>query len=291
MAKQPVKKQDPDTTGHSWDGIEEFNNPLPRWWLWIFYACIVWGIWYSVAYPAWPGVKSATAGYLGFSTRAQVAEEIATAEAKNAAINEKLASVELASIATDPELEGYAKSAGAAVFKTWCAQCHQTNGAGAVGYPNLQDDDWLWGGTMADIHLTLLHGIRSETDDDSRYSEMPAFGRDELLEEEEISQVVNFVMSLTPNVNPPQDPSMVEAGAVVFEDNCAACHMEDGSGDRTQGAPNLADAIWLYGGDYAAISETVHNSRFGVMPDWNERLSEAQIRAVATYVHQLGGGE
>lgn len=291
MAKQPVKKQDPDTTGHSWDGIEEFNNPLPRWWLWIFYACIVWGIWYSVAYPAWPGVKSATAGYLGFSTRAQVAEEIATAEAKNAAINEKLASVELASIAPDPELEGYAKSAGAAVFKTWCAQCHQTNGAGAVGYPNLQDDDWLWGGTMEDIHLTLLHGIRSETDDDSRYSEMPAFGRDELLEEEEISQVVNFVMSLTPNVNPPQDPSMVEAGAVVFEDNCAACHMEDGSGDRTQGAPNLADAIWLYGGDYAAISETVHNSRFGVMPDWNERLSEAQIRAVATYVHQLGGGE
>jgi len=291
MAKQPVKKQDPDTTGHSWDGIQEFNNPLPRWWLWIFYACIVWAIWYSIAYPAWPGVKSATAGYLGFSTRAQVAEEIATAEAKNAAINEKLASVELASIATDSELEGYAKSAGAAVFKTWCAQCHQTNGAGAVGYPNLQDDDWLWGGTMEDIHLTLLHGIRSETDDDSRYSEMPAFGRDELLEEEEISQVVNFVMSLTPNVNPPQDPSMVEAGAVVFEDNCAACHMEDGSGDRAQGAPNLADAIWLYGGDYAAISETVHNSRFGVMPDWNERLSEAQIRAVATYVHQLGGGE
>ena len=290
MAKQPVKKEDPSTTGHSWDGIEEFNNPLPRWWLWIFYACIVWAIWYSIAYPAWPGVKSATAGYLGFSTRAQVAEDIATAEAKNAAINEKLASVELASIATDPELEGYAKSAGAAVFKTWCAQCHQTNGAGAVGYPNLQDDDWLWGGTMEDIHLTLLHGIRSETDDDSRYSEMPAFGRDELLGEEEISQVVNFVMSLTPNVNPPQDPSMVEAGAVVFEDNCAACHMEDGSGDRAQGAPNLADAIWLYGGDYAAISETVHNSRFGVMPDWNERLSEAQIRAVATYVHQLGGG-
>ena len=291
MAKQPVKKEDPSTTGHSWEGIEEFNNPLPRWWLWISYACIVWAIWYSIAYPAWPGVKSATAGYLGFSTRAQVAEDIATAEAKNAAINEKLASVELASIATDPELEGYAKSAGAAVFKTWCAQCHQTNGAGAVGYPNLQDDDWLWGGTMEDIHLTLLHGIRSETDDDSRYSEMPAFGRDELLEEEEISQVVNFVMSLTPNVNPPQDPSMVEAGAVVFEDNCAACHMEDGSGDRAQGAPNLADAIWLYGGDYAAISETVHNSRFGVMPDWNERLSEAQIRAVATYVHQLGGGE
>jgi len=291
MAKQPIKKEDPSTTGHSWDGIEEFNNPLPRWWLWIFYACIVWAIWYSIAYPAWPGIKSASAGYLGFSTRAQVAEEIATAEAKNATINEKLATVELASIATDPELEQYAKSAGAAVFKTWCAQCHQTNGAGAKGYPNLQDDDWLWGGSMEDIHLTLLHGIRSETDDDTRYSEMPAYGRDELLEEEEISQVVNYVMSLTPNVNPPQDATLVEAGAVIFEDNCAACHMEDGTGDRSQGAPNLADAIWLYGGDYASISETVHNSRYGVMPDWNERLSEAQIRAVATYVHQLGGGE
>ena len=291
MAKQPIKKEDPSTTGHSWDGIEEFNNPLPRWWLWIFYACIVWAIWYSIAYPAWPGIKSASAGYLGFSTRAQVAEEIATAEAKNATINEKLATVELASIATDPELEQYAKSAGAAVFKTWCAQCHQTNGAGAKGYPNLQDDDWLWGGSMEDIHLTLLHGIRSETDDDTRYSEMPAYGRDELLEEEEISQVVNYVMSLTPNVNPPQDATLVEAGAVIFEDNCAACHMEDGTGDRSQGAPNLSDAIWLYGGDYASISETVHNSRYGVMPDWNERLSEAQIRAVATYVHQLGGGE
>lgn len=291
MAKHPIKKEDPSTTGHSWDGIEEFNNPLPRWWLWIFYACIVWAIWYSIAYPAWPGIKSATAGYLGFSTRAQVAEEIAAAEAKNAAINERLASVELASITSDPELEAYATSAGAAVFKTWCAQCHQTNGAGAKGYPNLQDDDWLWGGSMEDIHLTLLHGIRSETDDDTRYSEMPAYGRDELLEKEEISQVVNYVMSLTPNVNPPQDPSLVEAGAVIFEDNCAACHMEDGSGDRSQGAPNLADAIWLYGGDYASISETVHNSRYGVMPDWNERLSEAQIRAVATYVHQLGGGE
>ncbi|WP_298679083.1 cytochrome-c oxidase, cbb3-type subunit III [uncultured Lentibacter sp.] len=291
MAKQPIKKEDPSTTGHSWDGIQEFNNPLPRWWLWIFYACIVWGLWYSVAYPAWPGIKSATAGYLGFSTRAEVAADIATVEAQNAAINEKLASVELAAIATDPELEGYAKSAGSAVFKTWCAQCHQTNGAGAKGYPNLQDDDWLWGGSMEEIHLTLLHGIRSETDDDTRYSEMPAFGRDELLEEEEISQVVNYVMSLTPNVNPPQDASLVAAGAVVYEDNCASCHMEDGSGDRSQGAPNLADAIWLYGGDYASISETVHNSRYGVMPDWNERLSEAQIRAVATYVHQLGGGE
>lgn len=297
MAKKPVQKQEVDTTGHSWDGIEEYNNPLPKWWLWIFYACIVWGIWYTIAYPAWPGIKSATAGYLGYSTRAEVAADIKAVEDQNAAINEKLASVELAAINEDDELRTYATSAGAAVFKTWCAQCHGSGAAGssqagwAPGYPNLQDDDWLWGGSKEEIYTTIAHGIRNEDDEDAHYSEMPAFGRDELLEEEEVDQVVNFVMSLTPNVNPPVDASLVEAGAVVYEDNCAACHMEDGTGDRSQGAPNLADAIWLYGGNFDAIKETVWNSRFGVMPPWNQRLSEAQVRAVATYVHQLGGGE
>ena len=290
MAKQPHKKQDVETTGHEWDGIQEFNNPLPRWWLWVFYACIAWGVWYSVAYPAWPGLKSATAGYLGFSTRAQVAENIAEFEEKLAPMNDKLASVELASIADDSELRGYAVSAGAAVFKTWCAQCHGSGAAGAKGYPNLLDDDWLWGGTMEDIHTTITHGIRNTDDEDARFSQMPAFGRDELLEKEQIAQVVNYVMSISAG-NTPQDASLVAEGEVVFQDNCAACHMEDGTGDRFQGAPNLTDAIWLFGGDYATLYETVYNARYGVMPNWNTRLSEAEIRAVATYVHGLGGGE
>lgn len=287
MAKQPTKKkQDPETTGHEWDGIQEFNNPLPRWWLWTFYACIVWGIWYVIAYPAWPMINGATEGYKGFSTRANVAKEIAEAEAANAAINQKLASAELASIADDPELSGYATSAGAAVFKTWCAQCHGSGAAGAKGYPNLLDNDWLWGGDIEEIHTTISHGIRNETDDDARYSEMPAFG--EILEPAEIDQVSNYVMSLS---GTPQDAAQVADGEVVFMDNCAACHMEDGTGDRAQGAPNLADAIWLYGGDFDTVKETVTNARYGVMPAWSDRLSEAQVRAVATYVHQLGGGE
>ena len=290
MAKQPHKKQDVETTGHEWDGIQEFNNPLPRWWLWVFYACIAWGVWYSVAYPAWPGLKTATAGYLGFSTRAQVAENIAEFEEKLAPMNDKLASVELASIADDSELRGYAVSAGAAVFKTWCAQCHGSGAAGAKGYPNLLDDDWLWGGTIEDIHTTITHGIRNTDDEDARFSQMPAFGRDELLEKEQIAQVVNYVMSISAG-NTPQDASLVAEGEVVFQDNCAACHMEDGTGDRFQGAPNLTDAIWLFGGDYASLYETVYNARYGVMPNWNTRLSEAEIRAVATYVHGLGGGE
>ncbi|UWS80149.1 cytochrome-c oxidase, cbb3-type subunit III [Pseudophaeobacter sp.] len=287
---KPVKKydDDPNTTGHSWDGIEEFDNPMPRWWLWTLYATIVWAIGYTIMYPAWPMVNSATAGILGWSTRGDVANEIAAVEEANAPMNAKLEAAELTAIAGDAELGSYAVSSGSAVFKTWCAQCHGSGAAGAKGYPNLLDDDWLWGGSVEDIHMTISHGIRNEDSDDARYSEMPAFGRDELLEKEEIDQVVNYVMSLSGDA---EDATKVEAGAVVFEDNCASCHMDDGTGDRSQGAPNLADAIWLYGGDYAAISETVNNARYGVMPAWNTRLTEAQIRAVASYVHQLGGGE
>ncbi|AUQ65313.1 cytochrome-c oxidase, cbb3-type subunit III [Phaeobacter inhibens] len=289
MSKKVKKfEDDPNTTGHSWDGIEEFDNPMPRWWLWTFYATIIWAIGYTVAYPAWPGIQSATAGVLGWNSRALVAEEIAAVNEANAPINSRLEEIELASITTDPELNGYAVSAGSAVFKTWCAQCHGAGAAGAKGYPNLLDDDWLWGGSMEDIHATIAHGIRNEESDDARYSEMPAFGRDELLEKEEIDQVVNYVMSLS---GEPQDADKVAPGAVIFADNCTSCHMEDGTGDRSQGAPNLADAIWLYGGDHATLTETVYNSRYGVMPNWNARLTEAQIRAVTAYVHQLGGGE
>ncbi len=289
MSKKSQKFEgDPNTTGHEWDGIEEFDNPMPRWWLWTFYATIIWGVLYTVAYPAWPLINGATAGVLGWSTRADVAAEITAVEEANAPINAKLEAAELTAIAEDPELGSYAVSAGSAVFKTWCAQCHGSGAAGAKGYPNLLDDDWLWGGSVEDIHATITHGIRNEDSDEARYSEMPAFGRDELLEKEEISQVVNYVMSLS---GEPQDASKVEAGSVVFADNCASCHMEDGTGDRAQGAPNLADAIWLYGGDYETLTETVSNSRYGVMPAWNTRLTEAEIRAVSSYVHQLGGGE
>lgn len=279
--------KDPETTGHEWDGIQEFNNPLPRWWVWIFYACIAWGVWYSIAYPAWPGIKSATSGYLGFSTRANVAEDIAQAEAANAEINAQLVAAELEAIPTDPTLATYSASSGEAVFNTWCVQCHGREGRGFEGYPTLSDDAWLWGGSMEDIHLTVSHGIRNEEDDDARYSEMPAFG--EILENEEVAQVANYVMTLSGQT--PVDAAAATAGEELYLDNCAACHMDDGSGERSLGAPTLSDAIWLYGGDYDSIIETITYSRYGVMPPWNTRLSEAEIRAVSAYVHQLGGGE
>jgi len=283
----PRQEGDPDTTGHVWDGIEEFDNPMPRWWLWCFYLTIVWGVAYSIAYPAWPLISSATSGLLGYSTRGEVVEEIAAVEARNEGINMQLASAELTEIAANPELNTYATSAGAAVYRTWCTQCHGSGAAGAVGYPNLLDDDWLWGGDIEAIHATISHGIRNEEDDDARYSEMPAFG--DILETEEITSVVNYVMSISGGA--PVDPAQVAAGTEVFMDNCSACHGEEALGDVDQGAPNLADAIWLYGGDYDTLIETVTYSRYGVMPPWTQRLSEAEIRAVAVYVHQLGGGE
>ena len=282
-------KQEPETTGHEWDGIQEYNNPLPRWWLWIFYATIVWAVGYTIAYPAWPGLKEATPGLLGYSSRAEVEKEIAEAEAGNAEINARLASVELTEVVEDPELNTYATQAGGAVFRTWCAQCHGSGAAGvqAAGYPNLLDDAWLWGGTIEDIHTTIAHGIRNEDDPAARWSQMPVFG--DILSEEEIVQVVNHVMTLSGGT--PQDAAAAEAGAEIYEIQCAACHGAEGGGDRFQGAPALNDAIWLYGGDYDTLMETVTYSRFGVMPPWQNRLEEHEIRAVAAYVHQLGGGE
>lgn len=288
MSKKPTIQKEVQTTGHEWDGIEEFNNPLPRWWLWTFYATVVWGVGYTIAYPAWPLINEATPGILGHSTRADVAAEIDRYAAANAPIEAKLVAADLNQIAADPELASFTMNAGRAVFGTWCAQCHGAGAGGNVGYPNLLDNDWLWGGTMEDIHLTISHGIRNTDDPDARYSEMPRFGADGLLEKEQIDQVVQFVRQLS---GQDHDAAAATEGAVVYADNCAACHMEDGTGDRAQGAPNLTDPIWLYGGDVASLTESVTNARFGVMPNWNTRLSEAEIRAVTAYVHSLGGGE
>ena len=287
-AQKPVDElTGTETTGHTWDGIEELNNPLPRWWLWCFYLTIIWGIGYTIAFPAWPLISGATAGVLGYSTRGEVAQDIEAARAANADLEMQLASADLSTLAENQELYRYAVSSGAAVFRNNCSQCHGSGAAGAVGYPNLLDDDWLWGGTHEEIAYTIRHGIRNEADDDARYSEMPAYG--EFMEKEEIAGLVEYVRSLS---GLEYDAALAEAAGEAFADNCAACHGDAGMGDRSQGAPNLTDAIWLYGGDRASLTETITNARFGVMPPWGPpRMTEAQVQAVATYVHQLGGGE
>lgn len=290
-AKRVTKKPgEVETTGHSWDGIEELNNPLPRWWVWVFYACIVWGLGYTFFYPAWPMVHGATRGLYGSTERIAVQEDIDRFNAANADIQASLVSADLASIPTDKALMAYAEPAGAAVFRTFCAQCHGSGAAGVAGkgYPNLKDDDWLWGGDIEAIHTTISHGIRNTTDPDARYSEMPKFGVDGILEPAQIDQVVEHVLAIS---GQDHDAAMAAEGETVFAENCAVCHGDDAKGNRDLGSPNLTDAIWLYGGSRDTIKQTVTYARFGVMPAWGGRLSEDQIRSVAAYVHSRGGGE
>lgn len=269
------------TTGHSYDGIEELNTPLPRWWLLTFYATIIWGIAYSIAYPAWPLISGATAGVLGYSSRAEVAADIVEHEAKNAALVEQLVGTDLTSVDPGSDLHRYAVSRGGAVFRANCSQCHGSGAAGAVGYPNLLDNAWLWGGSVDEIAYTVQHGVRNETDADARYSEMPAFG--DILSTDEINALVAHVQALPKGAG--------GEGATLFADNCAACHGDNGEGMHEVGAPNLSDAIWLYGSDEDTLRETITNARFGVMPAWGQRLSDADVRAVSLYVHSLGGGQ
>lgn len=284
MAKKP--DDDYPTTGHEWDGIREYDKPMPRWWVWSFYATIVFAIAYCIAYPAWPGLTGATPGVLGYSSRAEVAKDIANYDAQNDGLVTRINETELAAILDDPELLQFANAGGAAVFRNNCSQCHGAGAAGALGYyPNLLDDDWLWGGEVEQIHLTIAHGIRWEQDWDTRLSMMPAFGVDEILNEDEISAVSDYVMSLSTT------PAVGSLGEGLFLDNCAACHMDSGMGEVELGAPNLTDAIWLYGGSKEAIVETVTYSRAGIMPSWAGRLTDAQIKQVAVYVHSLGGGQ
>lgn len=296
MSDMQKKDDKVGTTGHSWDGIEELNNPLPRWWLWSLYACIVWAIGYTIAYPAWPLVTGATTGLLGYSTRAEVAEDIAKVDAANAEILSRLETVDLTTIRDDDELHGFAVNAGASIFAANCSQCHGRGAAGvqAGGYPNLLDDDWLWGGQIEEIAYTVTHGIRNEQSFDSRYSQMTAFGTDEILNEDEINDVVQHVLAISGQEH---DAAMAAKGSELFYDNCAACHGDNGEGMIDLGAPNLSDAIWLYGGDADTIYTSIYNARFGVMPAWSEEyrsaggLSTAEINAVAAYVHQLGGAQ
>lgn len=282
------RKVEVPSTGHSWDGIEEYDNPLPRWWLWTFYATIVWALFYVIAYPAIPMLTRATQGLLGTTNRGEVAAEIQRFAEANAPVQAKLVATPLDQIAADPELANSTANAGAAIFRTWCAQCHGSGAGGASGYPSLLDNDWLWGGSLDAIHTTIQHGIRDPKDADTRYSEMPRFGSDGMLDDTQIRQVVAYVLDLG---GKPHDAALAAEGKTIFADNCTSCHGENGHGDREQGAPNLTDAVWLYGSDPATLTRIVHDGPYGVMPAWVGRLSEADIRAVASYVHSLGGGE
>jgi cytochrome c oxidase cbb3-type subunit 3 len=276
------------TTGHEWDGIKELNTPLPRWWVLTFYATIVWAIGYWIVYPAWPLLSSYTTGVFHYSSRADVAVELANLEKVRGEKMAALGSASLAEIEKDPALLALARARGKTVFGDNCAPCHGSGAAGAKGYPNLNDDDWLWGGTLDQIMQTIQYGVRSGNPK-AHESAMLAFGKDGILKPEQVVAVANFVRSLS---GLPTAPGYdAAAGKKLFADNCASCHGDTGKGNQEVGAPNLTDKIWLYGGDEATIVETITNGRSGVMPAWIGRLDPSTIKAMAVYVHSLGGGQ
>ena len=274
---------------HEWDGIRELNTPLPRWWVNVFYATIVWSFAYWIVYPAWPLVSSYTTGLFGYSTRASVAVELEALQARRTAQAAGLKDASLEQIRTDANLSRIALAQGKAAFGDNCSPCHGIGGAGTKGYPNLNDDDWLWGGKLTDIETTLKHGVRVANNNDTRLSVMSAFGRDGVLKKEEVRAVSNHVRSLA-GLEPEKGADLA-LGKKIFAEQCVSCHGDAGKGNQELGAPNLTDNIWLYGSDIETIYETVYNGRNGVMPAWAGRLDPVTIKALTVYVHSLGGGK
>lgn len=287
MAKRPDTPEDVGTTGHEWDGIEELNKPLPKWWLYVFYITVIWSFAYWILYPSWPLVSNYTKGYLGYSERERVAGELTAAQDEKASFRDKIAAADFAAIKADPELFNFAMAGGAAAFGDNCAPCHGRGAQGAFGYPNLRDDSWLWGGSLEDIHNTILYGIRSDHPK-TRTSMMPAFGKLGMLKAAQVSDVAEHVLSLSGNET---NQEAAGRGKELYAANCAACHGAEGRGNQALGAPDLADELWLYGGDKATVVETITASRSGMMPAWEGRLDAATIKELAIYVHALGGGE
>ena len=277
-----------ETTGHVWDGdLKELNRPMPKWWLYTFYATIIWGSAYWIAYPAWPLLNGYTKGVLDYSSRGAVTEQIEEARKSQSKFREELARTPIADVRKDNELFRFAKASGAAAFAINCSPCHGRGGEGSPGYPNLNDDDWIWGGTPEQIEKTIRVGIRSDHGE-TLQSPMPRFGLDSLLEPAQISDTAEFVLSLS---GKSQDSGAAERGSVIFAEQCAACHGETGTGNQELGAPNLADAIWLYGGDKEDVVLSIETGRGGMMPAWEGRLDDVTIKSLVVFLQTLGGSE
>ena len=255
-----------EATGHVWDeNLEELNNPLPRWWIIKFYITIVFGIAYLALYPGLGTFE----GVLGWTEKGQYEAEISAADTKYGPLYDKYMNQAIPAVAADED----AMKMGERLYVNYCAVCHGSDGRGATGFPNLRDDDWLYGGTPEAIKHSLLYG---------RQAVMPAWGA--ILGDEGVDQISNYVRQLA---SLSADETLAAAGKQKFETNCAACHMADGTGNIAMGAPNLTDDVSLYGGSLRAIKETLIKGRNGVMPAHKEFLGEAKIHILTAYVYSL----
>jgi cytochrome c oxidase cbb3-type subunit III len=276
-----------ETTGHEWDGLKELNTPLPKWWLYVFIATVVFAIGQFLLYPSVPGLTGYFHGLLGYSQRTAVEAAVADVAGQRAAYMDKIEALAFAEIKQDPQLYAVALTAGRITFANNCQPCHGAGGEGRVGYPALGDDVWLWGGRPADIQHTIAVGIRSDHPD-TRSSLMPAFGADGILKAAEVQLVADYVMGLYGAA--PAGKNLA-AGEAIYAENCVACHGDKGQGNQEQGGPPLAARVHLNAGDRAFVVQQINQPRMGMMPAWNTRLDTATIKALTLYVHQLGGGQ
>jgi cytochrome c oxidase cbb3-type subunit 3 len=276
-----------DTTGHDWDGVKELNTPLPNWWVIVFAACVVIAAIQCLLYPSFPGVTGYFHGLLGYSQRTAVDRAVAEVQAQRAEAMNQIATASFEDIRKDPQLMAVAMAAGRIIFADNCQPCHGAGGGGQPGFPALAAGAWIWGGTLPVLQQTITYGIRSG-DPKARSSQMLRFGAFGILKPEQIQQVADYVMTL---YGKGEDGKDVSAGKAIFAANCAVCHGAEGQGNRTIGAPRLASRVHLYGDARETVVAQVTDPRMGVMPNWNARLNTGQIKAVALYVHALGGGE
>ncbi len=287
MHDKDHKTEAQNTTGHDWDGITEYDAPIPRWWLWTLYATIIFAVVYCILYPSLPLIHGNSTGLLASTNRANLNAEIAQDAQAKSVIDGKIIQANFQEILHDEPLRQYSIAAGKSIYALNCTQCHNDGAQGNIGFPNLLDDDWLWGGKIEEIHQTIQYGVRSGHAK-ARDSQMPAFGTDGILNPQQIADVSAFVLNLSQS---PIVTGKSENGKKIFADNCAACHGEKATGNREIGAPNLTDAIWLYGKKQSSIIETISKSRQGQMRAWGDVLTPVQLKQVAIYIHELGGGE
>lgn len=276
------------TTGHEWNGIKELDTPVPRGILIFLIVTHIFAVLWWILMPTWPFGTTYTKGLLQTDQRKTVEEQLLDATAQRASWMNRIESASYGEIQADEQLISIVRSTGHQLFGDNCAACHGIDGRGRANYPNLADDDWLWGGDPETIGETIRVGINSEHPD-SRFAQMPSFGRDGILDRDQVRMAAAYVYSLSnPDYSTAENIESIESGREIFLTNCAACHGEDARGNQDLGAPNLTDPYWIYGGDLPTIVTTVHGGRQGHMPTWDERLTNTEIKILALYVHSLG---
>jgi len=276
------------TTGHVWNGIKELDTPVPRGVLMFLVVTHVFAVLWWFLMPTWPLGTTYTKGLLDTDQHKIIEQKLVAANAERAAWVNRIDDASFDEILADPQLMEIVGTTGHRLFGDNCAACHGRDGKGQNNYPDLTDHDWIWGGGPEAIAQTITTGVNT-SHEQSRVSQMPAFGRDVMLDAGQVSNVAAYVYSLShPAYSTPERIDAINAGQQVFLTTCAACHGENAKGNQEVGAPNLTDNFWIYGGDIGTIVTTVHGGREGHMPTWDERLTKAQIKILATYVYSLG---